>query len=193
MTTEETLCDCGDPMEADDVHCENCATCLDCGRVEVADHMNYVNPGRWSRLSEGLYCADCSTQCESCLEPHVNNEMTDIGDGSYTRPICQSCMDEYYSYCDGCSTTMLREDLTYSEHTDQEYCESCYREHGSGDRGGAEVHHCRTCGSDDLHFHILAERYLCDCGAVAVDSRWVVLAHPIPDTVRTELRAPVAA
>ena len=46
-----------------------------------------------------IYCSDCAEPCEYCGEYHLREDLTEVSDG---RLICESCLEEYFFYCERC-------------------------------------------------------------------------------------------
>lgn len=96
--------------------CELEATCCNCGCC--LDEDDAIN------INGNYYCEDCCNYCNYCDMDHIENETYVNGYGW----ICQSCLDDHFTYCEICHTYVHNDDSTYIDETDQYVCNSCRNE-----------------------------------------------------------------
>ena len=137
---------CGDEHgKEDNISCCATATCTECGCYIDDDEDEII----W--IDGDPYCRDCVTYCECCDEWFV-------GEGTYIeeeeRYVCDSCLSEYYRYCDECGEYHYYENGTYVESENEWVCDSCLEDYYSV---------CEECGeyfrNDLIREH--NGRYLC--------------------------------
>ena len=127
--------------------------------------------------SAGLYCEDCGKgdECDEC-GGHFR-ELYDVRDsqGNWIQ-VCESCRDEYYTYCDECEEYWPNDCVTsvdgryYCDSCLEENCERCekcgewhrrdnmYRAY----RNGNEVWVCEDCREDYCYCEKCDDLYHCD-------------------------------
>lgn len=86
-----------------------------------------------TELDGKLLCPECiireTAVCSRCGERIWYSENS--GDSSTI--LCQSCCDEYYTYCCECDRLILREDAYYEDGNDEPLCYRCYEDGRSHD------------------------------------------------------------
>lgn len=91
--------------------------CACCGEPILNDY--------YSTVGDDPVCSECEENecftCECCGELIYNN---DVCGQNYDRCLCESCIDQYYMYCDECDDLIHRE-AAY-EYDDGYYCPQCY-------------------------------------------------------------------
>jgi hypothetical protein len=102
-------------------------SCNGCGD-EVDDDDVYYDPDGYP------YCSHCfynfCDYCSECSEVHYHNELTWVtGDA-----VCEECLSEHYSYCDGCEEYLRDTEVEYDETDKAYYCEDC-RKNNEKDEG----------------------------------------------------------
>lgn len=71
-------------------------------------------------LSSSVSCTACSVAVHE----------DDIYPSPYDDQVyCETCWYQYFSYCSSCENPFSTEDLTYYEHLDECWCDSCYSDH----------------------------------------------------------------
>ena len=77
--------------------------------------------------------------------------------------ICQECLDNHYSQCDGCKKWIHDENSTYIQHLNKTVCEKCMENYSSCTTCGMIEHfenvtyhdgedYCSGCAADQLYF-----------------------------------------
>jgi hypothetical protein len=110
--------ECGN--EHDIEECISCCSsyvtrCEHCGAIIRSSDDEY-----W--VGDYCYCRDCVNYCECCHEYHREDEFYIRGEDRY---VCQSCVDEYYYYCDNCEEYVHRDDTVYIDGEDIDVCSDC--------------------------------------------------------------------
>lgn len=160
----------------DVVECPMCGDELSEGEGYVVDDTNYLPYNVRRSHGEGQYCTDCLTMCVNC-DHYVDsdNVMFDPNNGESH---CSDCWFEYWTCCDQCGDTMSHEHSYFDERVGATVCEDCYQPESEG-RDGLSVHTCPTCHTPNVHFHLLSERYVCDCVAATVPVAYIVRTNTL--------------
>lgn len=127
------------------------------------DDFIYISSGRWSDVTEGLFCVEHTETCDCCGEIRHRDDLAQSASRGWGRgdDVCPDCMDEY-TYCDGCGELYPNDCIHWYDTTGCGFCESCDEEQG---REGRPVTTCRECGTNREHLDLLTERMVCDCEA----------------------------
>lgn len=96
---------------------DHCYRCYECGA-----YSNYRN----QTVDGDIYCLDCLkelgyTRCWNCGE--WSDDVQDTQDG----PVCQGCLESYYSYCDDCEEWFNSDEGHITANGDI-ICDSCYED-----------------------------------------------------------------
>ena len=134
----------------DESECISCCSnptkmeCDDCGCDLDSDDAICID-GRY-------YCRDCVNYCECCNEYHRSERYYIPSEGIY---VCESCFDEYYTYCERCGRNVDRDDTTYVESEGEPICDRCLERH---------YFQCDECGEyfRNENRNQLCGRHLCD-------------------------------
>lgn len=62
-------------------------------------------------LNGNYYCQECAElyeKCDNCGDYHYKDEMTTVAGGDR---VCESCLDDYYSYCEECGRYVDNDDM----------------------------------------------------------------------------------
>jgi hypothetical protein len=123
----------------------------------------------------GPYCDECLTECSNCTGYTVTDDV--MYDPNGREPFCHDCWFDNWAFCDDCGDTMTHETSHYDDRLGYTVCAECY----SPDGGVAcrPVHTCPLCRTNNVHFHLLSEQYLCDCVAGKQPAAYVVLAYDL--------------
>lgn len=130
---------------ADNINCCKKLRCADCGEPVDEDNAYFVD-GEY-------YCRDCVRYCERCDEYHRDEETYVDGYGY----VCNSCLHEYFVYCECCNTWVREDDSVYIDCEDRYVCDHCCSRYYT---------YCEDCGSyfPDEDMHTYGDRQLCeDC------------------------------
>jgi hypothetical protein len=122
--------------------CEYCGCCIDEDDVIWVDNE--------------AYCRDCVEYCDCCERYHRGDSTHIEGEDIH---VCDSCLDEYYTYCEECHEYVRNRDTRYVESVDSDICDSCLDEY---------YFRCDECGeyyrTRDIAQYIYEDRELCeDC------------------------------
>ena len=94
--------------------CSSYNTCEDCGcRIHDDDSIF---------LNGYCYCSGCVNYCDRCGE-YTRNNLSEVS-GRYDY-VCESCLEENYTYCEDCDTYVINDDTTYIESKNKYVCDSC--------------------------------------------------------------------
>ena len=129
----------------------------------------------------GHFCTDCITLCNNCDHYTLTDDV--MFDPTYHEPFCHDCWFDNWAFCDECGDTMSHECSHYDDRIGYTVCAECY----SPDGGVAcrPVHTCPLCSTNNVHFHLLSEQYLCDCRARKEPAAYVVLAYDVAPATST--------
>lgn len=165
----------------DIVECPGCSNEMSEGEgVTVTDSSRLPYGYRRQNMLEGQYCLDCLTVCASCdYFVESENAMHDPISGE---PNCSDCWFESWTFCDNCGDTMSHERSHYDERAGYTVCSDCYEPASEGQEG-LPVHRCPLCSTYNVHFHLLSERYVCDCVAATVPVAYLVRANTLQTTL----------
>jgi hypothetical protein len=64
-------------------------------------------------------------KCEECGEYHENDKMIDVGEWYEYKWICETCLEEAYTYCDHCNEYRPNENMTHCDWCGDWICENC--------------------------------------------------------------------
>ena len=105
-----------------------------------------------------LFDSERYTPCADCGYVHDRDDMTEVASGDL---VCQSCLEDYYSYCEHCDEYCRNDDFTevvVNDHGDTEYwCGSCV---------DTDAFVCPECGrtfDGELGHEVGNECYCDDC------------------------------
>ena len=94
------------------------STCIICGGVFPL--------GELTEFDEHLFCRGCLNEqtvlCSDCGERIYRSQ----NEGNSSIPLCYSCHEEDYTYCERCGRLIRRDNACYFDDDDNAYCESCY-------------------------------------------------------------------
>lgn len=108
-----------------DTWCEDCFNdtychCEDCAELITLDD------SRRPEDRSGIYCETCYdaryVRCYSCDSEVRTNNAIEEGRHHY----CEECHSEEFGECSDCGNTFHRDNLSYHEDNDADYCSSCY-------------------------------------------------------------------
>jgi len=109
--------------------------------TDTGEYLEICYDGEIDAESESGVTNSLSSQCESCEEMYnSDNDGGNVEGESY----CQSCYDEYATYCEDCETTVHRNNTVYLENVERQVCDSCVGNYPACDSC------CETFSSDDL-------------------------------------------
>ncbi len=131
--------------DAETINCCGKYTCADCGSRIAEDDVYWVDGEP--------YCRDCVRYCERCNEYHREEEYYVDGYGY----VCETCLNEYFVYCECCHTYVREDDAVYIDCEDRYVCDNCRDRYYS---------YCEDCGEyfPDEDMHSYGDRQLCeDC------------------------------
>lgn len=152
---EVTCGECHDRRNT--INCYHCSATVNREDFENGNYEGEVDEdGDW-------ICGDHFMHCEWCNETMRNVNVCYMNGTA----ICQGCFDEECTSCEDCGNNFTMDDLTYSDAHEGYYCEACYTA-DPDDCEGVPVHTCPTCGTDNVHFDTLGERYVCVCAAMSL-------------------------
>lgn len=162
------------------IECQNCGDEMSEGEGYFVDN-NGLLPYSVRRNTDGVghFCTDCITLCNNC--DHYTPTDDVMFDPTYHEPFCHDCWFDNWAFCDDCGDTMSHDCSHYDDRSGYTVCAECY----SPDGGVAcrPVHTCPLCGTNNVHFHLLSEQYLCDCRAIKEPAAYLVLAHTLSSTI----------
>ena len=149
VTDVRTMVD--DPTGTDTI-CEPCfenihtEDCHWCGDSDNADSM--------TEIGDGWLCNNCvgdSTMCIDCDDTVHMDEVSYVDGWRHSGPVCESCYDGSYFYCDNCG-----EHMALDNYGGEGLCSDCYEDEGycdCGECGGGEGGIRRWGDAPDLQFH----------------------------------------
>lgn len=132
----------------------NCCTsgyvCADCGCSLDEDDVIWIG--------DTPYCRDCVYYCECCEEYHVGVEYYIDCENRY---VCESCLNEYYTYCDECGEYFPSDqttEVTTKWGSDGYVCDHCLEYYYE------ECSECGNCHRHDSMIETYDGDYICgDC------------------------------
>ena len=159
-----------------DVECQNCGDIIgeDEPRIEVARSRDLPWPLS-ARGLVGTFCSDCLTECPSCEQMASPDEM--MYDNSASEQVCCECYSARWTACDYCGDEVSTDDSRYDDDSGYTYCPECYSEQAGG--CSLPVEQCHQCGTNNVHFHLLSERYVCDCKAEMEPAAYIVRVNTL--------------
>ena len=151
-----------------------------CAKVSIrADHESDYKPfeiGTYGlciecgeEISDGLYCEDCGGEtCDCCGEHYHEDQLHRAYDRNGNEiQVCESCLEENYSYCDICDSYHDRDDMTCAE-GECWVCNDCLHEH---------FHLCDDCGewfsNDRIYLAVSSSGYTIDVCEDCIDAHYV--------------------
>jgi hypothetical protein len=141
--------------------------------VREAHHLPYH--AQRSGYGSGIYCGECLVECSSCEHFMESNDVLyDNGTGA---PMCGDCWCERWQYCDNCGDTVRTEESHYDDDSGYTVCSECRPQYSRGE--AMTLAKCGTCDTYNVHFHILSEKYLCDCQADTVPTAYIVRTNTL--------------
>ena len=155
--------------------------CRDCGNTigEDDDYFAISNardlPYGMRSHGPGMFCRDCLRQCDSCNRLTDTEEM--LYDSSCRDHVCGECYCERWTSCDNCGDEVSTEYSRYDDNSGYTYCPECYSEQAGG--CSLPVEQCHQCGTNNVHFHLLSERYVCDCKAEMEPAAYIVRVNTL--------------
>lgn len=159
-----------------EMECQNCGQSIgeDEPRIEVARSRDLPWPLS-TRCEPGAFCLDCLSECPSCCNLVATNET--LYDNSSSEMLCGECYCERWTMCDGCGDECSTEECRYDDDSGYHYCSQCYSENVGG--CSLPVEYCHQCGTNNVHFHLLSERYVCDCKAEKEPAAYIVRVNTL--------------
>lgn len=174
--------------DGDDDDKMNCAECDN--EIDLSDESTYLteyarsgsydSATRSFRQAQGpteYYCRDCRQACSDC------NETIPEGDGCYDErrdcSLCTECYCERYYQCDQCGEGTLHDDVRYDDNSGNTYCPECYVDYATPSHDGYPSVKCRICDTYNVHFHLLSEKYVCDCEADKTPTAYVMRVNTL--------------
>lgn len=129
---------------------ETIGTCYNCERAFFEQTQDNMITGP----DNETYCEDCHNEffawCDVCECVVGADNTTAFNDKMY----CESCADERLTTCRNCGDTIHRDNVFYSEITDNNYCSDCYDE---------QFGCCQGCDSECLSEDINENGYCPEC------------------------------
>lgn len=133
--------------------CENINCCAEDGCYYCTNCGDWVDEDDVRWVDGEPYCEDCIRWCDHCHEYHTSEETYIASENIY---VCESCLGNYYRYCDHCDEWYHQDDITYVESTDRYVCDDCLENH---------YIQCDNCDEYYLAKHIIENadgNYICE-------------------------------
>jgi len=179
----------GKTMETyDDDDKMDCAGCDN--EIDLSDESTYLTettyPQRfipasrtWERLpmTTEYYCRDCRQACNDCNETIPEGEV--YSDERSGDSLCGDCYCERYYMCDQCGDGTPHDEIRYDENSGYTYCPECYVDYALPSQEGYPTVKCRVCDTYNVHFHLLSEKYVCDCEADKAPTAYIMRVNTL--------------
>jgi hypothetical protein len=109
-----------------EVLCQECFdekyfVCSDCHEIESRADEYITADGR-------SICERCSNDYFTCTHCNGLFPVSEHGFSEDWDIICQDCFENYYSVCEECGHLVYRDDVYYSEDTEQALCYECFKD-----------------------------------------------------------------
>ena len=159
-----------------EMECQNCGDPIgeDEPRIEVARSRDLPWPLS-ARCEPGAFCHECLTECPNCEQMTDPDEM--LYDSTAREQVCGECYSARWTACDYCGDECSTDDSRYDDDSGYTYCPECYSEQAGG--CSLPVEQCHLCGTNNVHFHLLSERYVCDCEAEKEPAAYIVRVNTL--------------
>ncbi len=135
-TPQCTCSNCSSDCTDEHVTIDGEVYCYDC-ESELFAVCEYDRCGERVAIDEAIHtqnayfcCRTCANnagwyKCNDCSEWLYQDDAYNDNNGD---TICQSCYDDNYTCCEGCSETIHNDDSYYNESTGYAYCDSCWQD-----------------------------------------------------------------
>lgn len=137
--------DCGERhSQSDNIRCCSYTTCESCGSRLDEDDTIWINGF--------AYCRSCVEYCEFCGEYHRGESTWIQSERIY---VCDSCLEDHYTYCDSCCEYVRNNRVRWVRSTDENVCLDCLRNYYT---------RCEICGEyfNDSYIRYEDDTYICD-------------------------------
>ena len=143
--------------------------------VEVCDGDRLPFYARRSGYGAGIYCGDCLLECNSC--EHFHEPGDSMWDENTGVPLCSDCWCERWQSCDHCGDVVPTGETHYDDDTGATVCNECRPHYSRGE--SMTLAQCGMCDTYNVHFHLLSEKYVCDCEADKTPPAYVVRVNTL--------------